>query len=1094
MAFLDERHEGAQSSDPTPPPARRVAAAPHLGSLSTREHDTRTLLALQALTDTALSHLSLDVMLPELLERLRTVMQVDNAAILLMDDETNELVVQVASGPEEEVVGKARIPFAEGFAGRIAATRQPLFVEDLSTYPVKNPLLRQRLHSVLGVPLIADDRVLGVVHIGAVGPRHFTDDDEALLTQVADRIARAVERGQLYAEAREARRLAEERASFLNTTLESLGDGLVITDAQGDVLYANPAYLDMMGEGARGSGALSGNVPSRMRALDVRDANGAPLSVSELGVSRALRGETLAGPTALEVQIRRLDGQQVIVSVTGSPVRDADGVIIGAVMALRDVTERRRLERHAFEATNQATERARRLEAIFAAVGDGLFVYDAEGNIVESNPAAAAMLNMYSSGKLGEGSVHDRTRRLGGLRDITGHPLPVDEWPQARVGRGESLVGQASEYIRLRRADGEDTYLNVSGAPLRDESGAIVGSVCLYRDLTERWMLNETLQERTTALEAANARLRTLLDVLPVAVAITDAEGKGLEVNAAFYRIWGSDAPLLGEIAQYSTYRGWRVATGEPLRPGDWPITRALATGEPVPGEEIEIETFSGERKFALITATPLRDAAGKISGGIVAMLDITEQKLRTERTRAALEAFIAITQTLVDPPDDPHKRGEREVSGGGDQSRDSAAARRIAELAREVLGCSRVSITAVEGEDLRQHPVMIVGLSPELERQWWEEQRALAGQPLGTGAVPEDRERLRAGETVTFDLTRPPYLIPNPYGVTSILAAPMRVGGRIVGLLGLDFEEPGDQPHSFTPEEIQITEAIARLGAVVLERERLLREREAAHARALALAEANRRMDEFLGIAGHELRTPLTTLKLNLQLADRRARGALQGGPEDTAASQTEHATLTHVLRLLERAEISVRRQERLVQDLLDVSRISSGKLEFRMAQHDLRDIAHDVVEEQRLGAPNRKIPLTMPEQPVLVSADGDRVGQVLTNYLTNALKYSRAEHPVKVSVRVRGSRARVEVRDEGPGLTPAQRRHLFERFHRVEGIEVLSGSGIGLGLGLYISKTIAEHHGGSVGVTSALGKGSTFWFELPLADDEDVTSSHDA
>ena len=1023
-------------------------------------------------------------MLPELLERLRSVMQVDNAAILLMDEKTNELVVQVASGPEEEVVGKARIPFAEGFAGRIAATRQPLYVEDLSTYPVKNPLLRERLRSVLGVPLIAGERVLGVVHIGASGPRRFTQDDEALLVQAADRIARAVERAQLYAEAKEARRLAEERASFLNTTLESLGDGLVITDAQGNVLYANPAYLEMMGEGAEGGESLSGNVPSRMRALDVRDTNGVPLSVSELGVSRALAGETLAGPTALEVRMRRLVGPHVTVSVTGGPVRDADGVIIGAVMALRDVTERRRLERQALEATRQATERARRLEAIFAAVGDGLFVYDAEGHIIESNPAAAAMLASYAPDTMSEGSVYERNHRLGGLRDSSGHALPEEQWPQSRIARGETLVGQASQYVRLSRADGEETYLNVSGAPLRDERGAIVGSVCLYRDLTERWMLNETLQERTGALEAANLRLRTLLDVLPVAVAITDAEGMGMEVNPAFYRIWGSEAPLPGAVAQYNVYRGWRVATGEPMRAEDWPMARTLATGEPVPGEEIEIETFSGERKFALITAAPLHDASGKVSGGIVAMLDITEQKQRSERIGATLEAFIAVTQALVDPLDEPRKRDERRMGVDEDEQRDSAAARRIAELARQVLGCSRVSISAVEGKDLRQYPVTIVGLSPELERQWWEEQRAHPAQPVGMGATPEDSQRLLAGEVVTFDLTRPPYLYPNPYGVTSVLAAPMRVGGRIVGMLSLDFQDTGDTPHVFTPEEIQVTEAIARLGAVVLERERLLREREVSHARTLALTEANRRMDEFLGIAGHELRTPLTTLKLNLQLADRRARAALKGDPAHHAtASQAEHVVLAHVLRLLERAETSVRRQERLVQDLLDVSRISAGKLEFRMSPHDLRDIVRDIVEEQRLSAPNRRIALTMPDAPMDVSADADRVGQVLTNYLTNALKYSHADRPVTVSARVRGLRARVEVRDEGPGLTAAQRRHLFERFHRVQGIDVVSGSGIGLGLGLYISKTIAQHHGGSVGVTSAPGKGSTFWFELPLA-----------
>src|SRR5262245_19406363 len=103
----------------------------------------RTLRALQALTDTALSHLSLEALLPELLERTRAVMQADNVAILLLDDDTQELEVSAARGPEEALLGQMRIPVGVGFAGRVAATRAPLRVDDLSTFPSLNPLLRQ---------------------------------------------------------------------------------------------------------------------------------------------------------------------------------------------------------------------------------------------------------------------------------------------------------------------------------------------------------------------------------------------------------------------------------------------------------------------------------------------------------------------------------------------------------------------------------------------------------------------------------------------------------------------------------------------------------------------------------------------------------------------------------------------------------------------------------------------------------------------------------------------------------------------------------------------------------------------------------------
>ena len=177
-----------------------------------------------------------------------------------------------------------------------------------------------------------------------------------------------------------------------------------------------------------------------------------------------------------------------------------------------------------------------------------------------------------------------------------------------------------------------------------------------------------------------------------------------------------------------------------------------------------------------------------------------------------------------------------------------------------------------------------------------------------------------------------------------------------------------------------------------------------------------------------------------------------------------------------------AVRRQNRMVDELLDVSRIQAGKLAFVFSSSDLRAIVVDAVEEQRIQQPERVILVDAPTTPLPVLADTDRISEVVTNYLTNALKYSSIDQPVRVMLRSEGTHARVLVQDRGPGLSPEQQAHLWELYHRVPGIEVRSGTGIGLGLGLYLCRNIILAHGGNVGVDSIPTQGSTFWFTLPL------------
>jgi len=272
-----------------------------------------------------------------------------------------------------------------------------------------------------------------------------------------------------------------------------------------------------------------------------------------------------------------------------------------------------------------------------------------------------------------------------------------------------------------------------------------------------------------------------------------------------------------------------------------------------------------------------------------------------------------------------------------------------------------------------------------------------------------------------------------------------------------------------------------------VTSRRRLEREREEARVHELAQRELNRRKDEFMSLLSHELRTPLTSLQGYTQLL---ARSFDAWRPREQAEEGATHRARDVGLArtLLAYAEVSLQRLTRLADDLIDDTRIREGRLTFRPVACELGAIVGAAVEEQRALEPHRTIHLEMPTaQPVLLVADAERIAQVVTNYLTNALKYSKEDRPVTVRLQVErevtGDVARVSVRDEGPGLSLSDQAHLFERFPPIEGATVQSGSGVSLGLGLYISKAIIEAHGGRVGVESAVGEGSTFWLTLPLA-----------
>jgi signal transduction histidine kinase len=161
---------------------------------------------LQQITDAALAHLQLDQLLPELLARVREMLGADTSAVLLLDEQQRELIAWAAVGLEEEVERGIRIPIGKGFAGRVAAERRPIILDDVDHADVLNPVLREKgVKSLLGVPLLLEGSVLGVMHVGTLSPRLFTQDDLGLLQLVADRVSVAIDHARLYEAERKAR-------------------------------------------------------------------------------------------------------------------------------------------------------------------------------------------------------------------------------------------------------------------------------------------------------------------------------------------------------------------------------------------------------------------------------------------------------------------------------------------------------------------------------------------------------------------------------------------------------------------------------------------------------------------------------------------------------------------------------------------------------------------------------------------------------------------------------------------------------------------------------------------------------------------------
>jgi PAS domain S-box-containing protein len=381
------------------------------------------------------------------------------------------------------------------------------------------------------------------------------------------------------------------------------------------------------------SGDLPVKLRDRLAQHPLRNTRGNVLSEEEWPQTRLLRGETLTGASAAVTMMYTPNGESVYWSVTGAPLRMVDGRIIGAVAIHREITEQKRLKRELRQSRDEA-------QAILEAVPDQVVVYDTNLRLVRSNATHRAAVTRFHGAGQAPDALPERIQRTRTVfRDLNGAELPQGDWPQQRVLRGETLSGASAVEKQAYTIAGEAQWWTISGAPLRPEDGTITGAVLVNTDITRR-------KELEDALRASERRLRTALEVLPVGLAFVDAEGKAIVINQAVKTIWGEDVHMAQSRAEYGKYKAWWPTSGKRVKTQEWGLTRALRTGEPQPTDELEIETFHGERKTILLANAPILDDSGAIAGGVSVMVDITERRqLEDELRRSRDELEQRVTE-----------------------------------------------------------------------------------------------------------------------------------------------------------------------------------------------------------------------------------------------------------------------------------------------------------------------------------------------------------------------------------------------------------------------------------------------------------------
>lgn len=716
-----------------------------------------------------------------------------------------------------------------------------------------------------------------------------------------------------------------------------------------------------------------------------------------------------------DLEIRRQSGE-IRQTRLWSEIIEVNGELC-TINMLHDITARRRAE----EALRQSEER---FAKAFRASPDALIITRyADGVILDVN---ASWCRLYGI---------SREQAIG--RSVPSLDIYVQPAERARLLSLLAEQGAVRDFeTQVRAGSGE---IRVATASI--EQIEIADELCLLtiiRDITEQRRAEEERQRLLRELETERKSLQAVLEQLPGGLIIAEgATGRVVLGNQQAEAIWGHPLLTTENVSGYAAWQGFH-ADGRPYAAEEWPLARALVRGEVVTGEEIVFQRGDGTRGVMMVNASPVRDEAGQVIAGVVTFYDVTERKRDEERQRFLADISAVLGSSLEDG--ETWQRVVRfALPAFADYCslyvRDDDGRFRLLALADDQGG----------GEDLarsiddRYHPDADTPGSLTARVLRTQEPMLIPDiTPAFFDTLPVDPEIKQLLQATQM---------------SSLMIAPVVARGRVLGVLTLMYTH---SRRHYDAADLGLAQELGRRVGLALDNARLYRQAQ----------QAIQARDVFLSIASHELKTPLTSLTIQHQFIRQRFQ---QGGLEKLPAER--------LARLLAIGEEQVQRLTTLVNDLLDVAKIEAGRLEVDRQPVDLASVVAGVVERcaDQAAVVGSSIHLDTPT-PVVGHFDASRLDQVVTNLLTNAIKYGGGE-PIEVVVRGDEKWARLVVRDHGIGIPPDRLPHIFERFERA----VAPGQYGGMGLGLYISRQIVQDHGGTIHVKSRPGEGTTFTVELP-------------
>jgi PAS domain S-box-containing protein len=549
-------------------------------------------------------------------------------------------------------------------------------------------------------------------------------------------------------------------------------------------------------------------------------------------------------------------------------------------------------------------------------------------------------------------------------------------------------------------------------------------------------------RESTESLRESEARFRTMADHAPVMVWVTEPDGRCSYLSRSWYA-------FTGQTPEAGLGFGWMDA----LHPDDRDaaeraIAAAKAAREPF-RLEYRLRRHDGEYRWAIDSAAPRFGPEGRYLGYVGSVVDVTEHRQAQERIGADLQAM-----TLL------HEVGGLCSRGGVCQQE---CLERILDVAIALTGADKGNMQLLDEESGTLRIAAQRGFGARFLEFFAEVDRADAaacGTALGSGR-----------RTVVSDVAASPIFAGQAAadallgeGVRAVQSTPLLSStGATLGMVSTHFA----REHQPDERVLRLMDLLARHAADYLERRHTEQELERSREE---LREADRRKDEFLATLAHELRNPLAPIRNGLQIIKLRAG--------DTEAVE-------QVRSMMER---QISHMVRLVDDLLDLSRISRGKIALKKGLGRLDAILGSALEASRplVEAAGHRLSVEMPPEAIFVDADETRLAQVFSNLLNNAAKYTEPGGRIRLTAERRGGEALVAVEDTGVGIPAPMLPRVFEIFTQVD--RSLERSQGGLGIGLSIARQLVEMHGGSIEAHSdGHGLGSRFHVRLPVATPAD-------